>query len=51
MNVGNTKSEGQLWGCQFLILDLKRSTVSQRFNSDGTISHIFGPNNRKELDS
>ena len=42
--------QGQLWGRHFLILDLKTSSLSQRFNSDGTISNIFGPKNMKELD-
>ena len=50
MNVGITSLQGELWGRQFLILDLKISTLSQHFNSDGTISHIFGLKNLKELD-
>ena len=41
--------QGQLWGCHVLILDLKTSTLSQRFNSDRTISHIFGPKNLKRI--
>ena len=50
MNVSITKSARTIMGCHFLILDLETSTLSQRFNSDGTISHIFGPKNLKELD-
>ena len=33
--------QGQLWGRHFLVLDFKKSTLSQRFNSDGTNSHIL----------
>ena len=47
MNVGITKSAKTIMGS---ILDLKTSTLSQHFNSDGTISHIFGPKNLRELD-
>ena len=50
MNAGITKSARTIMGRHFLILDLKTSSLSQRFNSDRTISHIFGPNNLKELD-
>ena len=50
MNVGVQSLLGQLWGCHFPILDLKTSTFSQRFNSDGTSSHIVGPKYLKELD-
>ena len=50
MNVGTQSLQEQLRGCHFFILDLKTSTLSQHFISDGTISHIFGPKYLKELD-
>ena len=50
VNVGITKSARTIKGCHIFILDLKTSTLSQHFVSDGTISHIFGPKYLKELD-
>ena len=50
MNVSIAKSSMTVMGRHFLNLDVKTSTFSQHFNSDGTISHIFGPKNLKDLD-
>ena len=43
VNVSVTKSARTIMGCHFFILDLKTSTLSQHFISDGTISQVFGP--------